>query len=174
MRARPRLGDLPNVLSLSRVLLAAGFVAADGAALRAGLIGVAGLSDALDGWLARRLNAATLSGALIDPIADRIFVVAAAVTLVASDVLTTPAAVVLMARDIATAIGFFVALGVPRLRPREFRARVSGKVVTVLQFMALFCAVVVPALFGPALVLVAVTAAWSILDYTLAGWRGGA
>src|SRR5919108_1755841 len=98
MRARPQLGDLPNVLSLSRLLLAVGFVAADGAMARVGLVGAAGLSDVLDGWLARRLNVATRWGALLDPIADRVFVLAATLSLVASDALSAPAALVLLAR----------------------------------------------------------------------------
>ncbi|MFN2566074.1 MAG: CDP-alcohol phosphatidyltransferase family protein [Gemmatimonadaceae bacterium] len=174
MRARPRLGDLPNVLSLSRILLAAGFVAADGVVLRAGLIGAAGLSDVLDGWLARRLNAATRWGALIDPFADRVFVLAATVTLAASGAITASAALVLLARDIATAVGFLVALAIPRLRPREFKARWLGKLVTVLQFAALLCAVVAPELFAPLLVLVGVGAAWSIVDYTVTSWRARA
>jgi cardiolipin synthase len=171
MRAHPRLGALPNVLSLSRILFAAGFVAADGTALRAGLIGAAGLTDVLDGWLARRLNVATSVGALVDPIADRIFVLAATATLVAGGAVTLPAALVLLTRDIATALGFFIALAVPRLRPREFKARWLGKLVTVLQFAALLCAIVTPRLFGPLLVLVAVIAVWSVVDYTTTALR---
>src|SRR5918997_1027089 len=135
MRAHPQLADLPNVLSLSRVLLAVGFVAADGAMMRVGLVGAAGLSDVLDGWIARRLNAATRWGALLDPAADRVFVVAAAFSLVASDALSANAALVVIARDIATAVGFLVALALPALRPGEFKARWLGKVVTVLQFI---------------------------------------
>ncbi len=171
MRARPRLGDLPNVLSLSRLLLAVGFVATDGAMARVGLVGAAGLSDVLDGWLARRLNVATRWGALLDPIADRVFVLAAALSLVASGALTALAALVLLARDIATAIGFAVALVVPSLRPEEFKARWLGKLVTILQFITLFAALAAPAFVGPLLALLAVASASSIIDYTVVLWR---
>jgi cardiolipin synthase len=171
MRAHLQLADLPNMLSLSRVLLAVGFVAADGAMMRVGLVGAAGLSDVLDGWVARRLNAATRWGALLDPAADRIFVVAAALSLVASGALSVPAALVLIARDIATAVGFLVALAVPSLSPREFKARWLGKLVTVLQFSTILTALVAPALVGPLLVIVAVASAWSIADYTAVLWR---
>jgi CDP-diacylglycerol--glycerol-3-phosphate 3-phosphatidyltransferase/cardiolipin synthase len=174
MRAHLRLRDLPNVLSLSRVLFAAGFVALDGTAARAGIIGVAGLTDVLDGWLARRLDVATRWGALLDPAADRIFVLAAALTLIASGGMTAAAAIVLLARDIATAIGFLVALALRRFRPTEFKARWLGKLVTVLQFATLLAAVAAPAITGPMLVLVAVSAAWSIVDYTVALWRSRA
>ena len=171
MRVHPQLGDLPNVLSLSRVIFAVGFVAADGAMTRVGLVGAAGLSDVLDGWIARRLNAATRWGALLDPAADRVFVLAAALSLVASGALSVSAALVLIARDIATALGFLVALAVPWLRTREFKARWLGKLVTVFQFIVLLAALVAPAIVGPLLVLVAVTSAWSIVDYTTVLWR---
>lgn len=171
MRARVRLRDLPNVLSLSRLVFAVGFVAADGAAARVGFVGAAGLSDVLDGWLARRLNVATPWGALIDPAADRIFVLAAAASLLASDALTVPAALVLISRDIATAIGFLVAIVVPWLRPTEFKARWLGKLVTVLQFLTLLAVLVAPTLATPLLVIVAVVSAWSIIDYTAVLWR---
>jgi cardiolipin synthase (CMP-forming) len=174
MRARPRLRDLPNVLSLTRVFFAASFVAADGVATRAGIIGVAGLTDLLDGWLARRLNAATRRGALIDPVADRVFVLAATVTLVADGLLGVGSALVVLARDIATAVGFLVALVVPWLRAQDFKARWLGKVVTILQFLTLFAALVARALLRPLLAAVAVTAAAAITDYTLALWRSRA
>ncbi len=171
MRAHPQLADLPNVLSLSRVLLAVGFVAADGAMTRVGLVGAAGLSDVLDGWIARRLNAATRWGALLDPAADRVFVVAAAFSLVASDALSANAALVVIARDIATAVGFLVALALPALRPGEFKARWLGKVVTVLQFITILAALVAPPLVRILLVIVAAASAWSIADYTAVLWR---
>jgi len=174
MRARPRLGDLPNVLSLSRILLGAGFVVADAGIVRAGLIAVAGLTDVLDGWVARRLNADTRWGALIDPLADRVFVLAATVALVTSGALTAAAAAVLLARDVATALGFLVALIVPGLRADAFKARGLGKLVTALQLTTLLSAIVARALTGPLLVLVGVAAAWSIVDYTRAVWRARA
>jgi cardiolipin synthase len=171
MRARPRLGDLPNVLSLSRIVLGAGFIAADAGIVRAGLIAIAGFTDVLDGWVARRLNAESRWGALIDPLADRIFVLAATLALVASGALTALAAAVLLARDAATALGFIVALVVPGLRTDAFRARGLGKLVTALQLITLLSAIVARRLTGPLLVLVAVAAAWSIVDYTRALWR---
>jgi phosphatidylglycerophosphate synthase len=162
------------MVSMSRLLFAAGFVVTDGVAVRAGIVGAAGLSDILDGWLARRLHAATRWGALIDPIADRVFVVAVAVSLIRGGALTVPAALVLVARDVATALGFVVALTVPRLRAAELKARGLGKLVTALQYATLLAALVAPGLIGPSLVLVAVAAAWSIVDYAGALWRARA
>jgi cardiolipin synthase len=174
MRALPRLRDLPTMLSLSRILFAAGFLAVDGAIARAGLIGVAGVTDLLDGFLARRWNVVSRWGALLDPLGDHVFMFVATITLVAGGALTIPAAVVLLARDIATAVGFLVALAVPRLRHEEFKARWPGKLVTAFQFATLLSVVLAPSLTWPLLVLVAVGSVSSIVDYAIAVWRARA
>jgi cardiolipin synthase (CMP-forming) len=174
MRALPHLRDLPTMLSLSRLVFAAGFVAADGAVLRAGLIGIAGVTDLLDGFLARRWNVVTKVGALLDPIGDHVFMFVATITLVASDALSVPAAAVLLARDVATAVGFAIAIAVPRLRHEEFKARWPGKVVTALQFATLLAVILVPALTWPLLVLVGIGSLSSIVDYAVAVWRARA
>jgi cardiolipin synthase (CMP-forming) len=174
MRALPHLRDLPTMLSLSRLVFAAGFVAADGAVLRAGLIGIAGVTDLLDGFLARRWNVVTKVGALLDPIGDHVFMFVATITLVASDALSVPAAAVLLARDVATAVGFAIAIAVPRLRHEEFKARWPGKVVTALQFATLLAVILVPTLTWPLLVLVGIGSLSSIVDYAVAVWRARA
>jgi cardiolipin synthase len=174
MRALPRIRDIPTLLSLSRLVFAAGFLAADGAMARAGLIGIAGLTDLLDGWLARRWNVVTRRGALLDPLGDHVFVLVATVTLVAGGALTVTAALILLARDIATAVGFLVALAIPRLRHEEFKARWPGKLVTAFQFTTLLAALVAPTLTWPLLVLVAVGSVLSIVDYAIAVWRARA
>jgi CDP-diacylglycerol--glycerol-3-phosphate 3-phosphatidyltransferase len=174
MRALPRLRDLPTLLSLSRILFAAGFVAVDGAIARAGLIGVAGVTDLLDGFLARRWNVVTRWGALLDPLGDHVFMSVATITLVMSGALGISAAVVLLARDIAIAIGFLVALAVPRLRHEEFKARWPGKLVTAFQFATLLSVLLAPSLTWPLLVLVAVGSVSSIVDYAIAVWRARA
>src|SRR5947209_9014040 len=80
MRGHLRAGlrRLPNILSLSRLLLAVLFVPA-GRPARIALICLAAVTDFLDGWLARRTHTTSRWGALVDPIADRIFVLVAIV-----------------------------------------------------------------------------------------------
>lgn len=168
------LQRLPNVISFSRLLLAAAFVAADSAPVRVVLLGVAGASDFLDGWLARRVNAASKWGALIDPIADRFFVLTAVSTLLFSGAIDTAGYFILISRDLATAIGFLVARIIPWLRPVEFRARWVGKFVTGFQLLTLVAALVAPGWTDPLLLVVALLSAWSIADYTLALWRARA
>jgi cardiolipin synthase len=80
----PALGDrvltLPNVLSLLRLLGVPVFLwlilvpEADGAAVL--LLAAAGVTDWLDGWIARRWNQTSQVGRLLDPLADRLYILA--------------------------------------------------------------------------------------------------
>ncbi len=165
------LWTLPNVVSLSRVVLAAGFVASTGPGQQLALVGAASLTDFLDGWLARRRNAVTRWGALLDPIADRVFVLAAVGTFVAHDTLSIWQAVALLLRDVMTVIGFFVARSVAWLRRVHFRARPLGKVVTGFQLGTLFALILVPRLAPWLVGVVLLLAVAATVDYTLLLWR---
>ena len=168
MAARATLRALPNIISSSRVLLAAGFVAVPNAETRLGLVGLAAATDFLDGWLARRARWTTRWGALIDPIADRVFVLVAVSTFLFTGALTTLGYFVMISRDLMTAVGFLVARAVPWLRPVEFKARFLGKLVTVLQLFTFVCILRFPALVSLYLWVVGITSALSIIDYTVA------
>src|SRR5258705_8004721 len=171
MTPRRALGTIPNLLSCSRLVLAAGFVAAGAHEARVGLIGAAAVPDFLDGWIARRVRATSRWGALLDPIADRVFVLTAVGTFLFTGALSTSAYFILLMRDLATAVGFVVARIIPWLRPVEVKARALGKGVTVLQLLTLAAVLVLPEAVRPLLVGVAVTSVLSIADYTLALWR---
>jgi cardiolipin synthase len=171
---RRTLDSLPNLLSWSRLVLAAGFVASGATEARVGLIGAAAVTDFLDGWLARRVHATSRWGALLDPIADRIFVLTVVGTFLFTGALSTPAYFILITRDLATAVGFLVARIIPWLRPVEFKARILGKVVTVLQLLTLAAVLVAPSAVPLLLGGVAMASLLSIADYTLALWRARA
>jgi CDP-diacylglycerol--glycerol-3-phosphate 3-phosphatidyltransferase/cardiolipin synthase len=168
--SRAELRRLPNVLSLSRLLLAVLFIPA-GRALRIVLILLAAVSDFLDGWLARRTHATTRWGALVDPIGDRLFVLVVIAVYVLDSELSVLEAVLFLLRDIATALGFLVARVVPSLRAVEFKARLPGKIVTVLQLVTLIALVAGAHPLTPYIALVALAAVIAIVDYTHAVWR---
>lgn len=174
MSPRRTLVRLPNVLSSSRIVLAAAFVLVPDREVRIALIGAAALSDFLDGWLARRVKATSRWGALLDPIGDRVFALTAVGTYLFTGMLGTGAYFVLIMRDLATALGFVVARAIPWLRPVVFKARMSGKVVTVLQLVTLAAVLVAPRAVQSLLVVVAIVSVISIVDYTLALWRARA
>ena len=116
MRRRTSL-VLLNTLSLSRLPLAALFVWNESVAVRVALVVAAAFTDFLDGWIARRKHLESYWGALIDPLADRGFVMVALLTYMLEGRLTLVAFGVLVVRDVATGLGFLVARVVPRLRP---------------------------------------------------------
>jgi CDP-diacylglycerol--glycerol-3-phosphate 3-phosphatidyltransferase len=174
MTPRHSLVRLPNLLSFSRLVLAAGFVAVGETEARVGLIGAAAVTDFLDGWLARRANATTRWGALLDPIADRVFVLTVAGTFLYTGTLSPWGFLVVLMRDIATAVGFLVARVIPWLRAVKFQARFGGKVVTVLQLLTLAAVLVYPAAVRVLLGGVAFASVVSIADYTYALWRARA
>lgn len=173
MRRRTNL-VLLNALSLSRLPFAVFFVLADHPLVRVGWVLAAALTDFLDGWIARHKHLESYWGALIDPLADRGFVMVALLTFVVEGKLTPLEFGVLVVRDVATGVGFLVARIVPRLRPVMFKARMLGKVVTTLQLAALLAVLLAPVLVVPLVIAVGVTAVASVADYTAAVWRSAA
>ncbi|HEX6628041.1 MAG TPA: CDP-alcohol phosphatidyltransferase family protein [Gemmatimonadaceae bacterium] len=168
------LVTLPNTISLSRVLLALAFVVSSDPRGRIVLIAVAGITDFMDGWLARHEKTESTAGALLDPLADRIFVLVAISTYLVEGLLTTGQYFLFLTRDIATAVGFLVAKIIPTLRPAVFRARLLGKIVTVVQLVALVAILILPELTDTLIVTIAVISAASVVDYSIALWRGRA
>lgn len=174
MAARAGLRALPNIISSSRVLLAAAFAVAGDSNARLGLVGLAGLTDFLDGWVARRGQWTSRTGALIDPIADRVFVLVAVLTLVFTDALSPIGCLIMISRDIMTAIGFIVARIVPMLQEIPFKARMSGKVVTTLQLVTFAAILRMPDWVTPCLWVVGATSLYSVVDYTYMLWKARA
>ncbi len=125
---------LPNFLTAGRLcaapltawLILKGY---DAAAL--GVFAFAGLSDALDGYLARRFAYATRFGAYLDPAADKILMLASFVTLTMIHAVPFWLTALVIARDLAIVIG----VGVAWLfaLPLKIEPLYIGKVSTVIQ-----------------------------------------
>ena len=160
------------LLSLSRLVFAALFLLSASPAARVLLVALAGLSDFLDGWLARRYGLTTRWGALLDPVADRAFIVVAFATLVLEGAMTTLELFIVIMRDLFTAVAFLFAKSIPWLRTADFRARFPGKVVTVLQLATLIAILIVPPLAVWLVIAVGITSIWAIGDYTASVLRG--
>jgi cardiolipin synthase len=171
MAARARLRALPNILSSSRVLLGAAFVMFESVNVRLALVGMAGATDFLDGYIARRAQWTSRWGALIDPIADRVFALIAVSAFLFNGALSTIGYFVMISRDLMTAVGFLVARLIPWLKPVTFRARLSGKVVTVLQLVVFVALLEFPEWVNALLWVVGLVSLYSVVDYTVALWR---
>ncbi len=161
----------PNLVSGSRVALAVAFVAVEAAPVRVALLLVASFSDFLDGWLARRAELTSRFGALLDPVADRLFVMAVVFTFVAEGHLSAWHASALLFRDVLSLIGWIVARNVRWLRAIPFRARKAGKLVTALQFLALLSVLLAPSLVNALVLAAFVVGVVATVDYTLMLWR---
>lgn len=164
--ARGRLLTIPNVLSLLRLPLAVVFMLAESNAGRALIIIAAGISDGVDGWLARRLRQASGAGQIVDPITDKLFVLVALATLTARGELSAWMVPALLARDIYTSFAYFI---VKALDWRvHFKARFIGKTVTVLQLSVMLAALLLPRAVIPLLIVTAAASLVAIIDYTKA------
>src|SRR5207248_4692015 len=96
-----------NIVSVSRVVLTPVVVVliavqTNAAAYAAAAVFVAGgLTDLLDGYLARRYGSATLTGAWLDPLSDKLLVAATIITLTAIGRFPLWAAAVIIVREVA-------------------------------------------------------------------------
>lgn len=139
---RYRARDLtngPTLLSLLRVPLAAVFpLTLDRPALGLVVLACAALTDVLDGWIARRFDLATPTGAVVDGLTDKTFVAAVLVSLLATHRMTFGEAALLGTRELGELplVVWLAASPEARRRKVEDRANVFGKAATVLQFAA--------------------------------------
>lgn len=117
-RVDERILTVPNALSFVRLLLVPVFLwlvlgpEADGLALL--VLMISGITDYLDGKLARSLNQASKIGAILDPVADRLYILAVVIGLGLRDIIPWWLAIILPLRDV-----FLFSL-VPFLRTRGY------------------------------------------------------
>jgi CDP-diacylglycerol--glycerol-3-phosphate 3-phosphatidyltransferase/cardiolipin synthase len=163
-----RIATIPNMVSLSRIPMAAAFAVLHTADERLLLLAAAAATDVLDGFIARRVGAVTRIGALIDPLADRCFVLVAVVCLLAESSITELAALILAVRDIAVVLAFAASRWWTRLRKVRFIARPPGKVVTALQLATVGVAYLAPPWLATFVAVTGVASVVAIVDYARA------
>lgn len=131
------LVNAPTLLSLMRVPLAAVFpLTVEAPAMSLTVLGAAALTDVLDGYVARKFELATPTGAVVDGITDKLFVGAVLVTLLVTGRMAPVDLVLLGTREIfELPLVLWLSLS-PSARRRkvEDRANVFGKAATTLQF----------------------------------------
>jgi CDP-diacylglycerol---glycerol-3-phosphate 3-phosphatidyltransferase len=137
--------NLPNVLTVFRILLVPVLVAAllsegpSGDLLAAIVFAVASFTDALDGWIARRRKSESTFGKLMDPLADKLLVTSALVSLVSLDRLSAWVAMVIIARELAVTGLRQIAIE----QGHVVAASVWGKLKTVAQVAMVLCLIAV-------------------------------
>jgi CDP-diacylglycerol---glycerol-3-phosphate 3-phosphatidyltransferase len=154
---------LPNLLSLVRLALAPVFIVVSSDIVRMAILIVAVATEWLDGWLARHLGQTTRTGELLDPTADRLFVLSALAAMIAQGRLAAWELALLLFRDVFTALGGAV-VALLHL-PVALRARRPGKWVTTLQLLTLALLIVAPAYATGPVVLTGVAGVVAAADY---------
>ena len=158
---------VPNLLSILRLVLAACFpLIAPG--WRLPVVVAGGLSDFLDGFVARRFNAGSPSGQLLDGIADKLFVFSVVLTLTLSGPLAWWQMLLVIARDLSVAfMATYVAMRRDWAAFRGLVPTLLGKVTTGLQF-AFFATILLWAdthFATVVLTLTALSSAWAAAEY---------
>src|SRR5712692_9281188 len=132
------LAQLPNALTIARLALIPAYVAlilgADGGRSwpAAIVFGVAGITDQVDGFLARRWNVESRFGKIADPLADRLMIDAAVILLWHAGRLPWVALAIPL-RDVLLLVGYKPAVG----RGYTFEVNLLGKVATWLLYASL-------------------------------------
>jgi CDP-diacylglycerol--glycerol-3-phosphate 3-phosphatidyltransferase len=128
--------NVPNILTIGRIILIPGFVVVlmlGHYYIAAVIFIIASLTDALDGFIARKYDATSNFGKLMDPLADKILVLSALVCLVELGDIPGWMVIVMLTRE-------FLITGLRAIAARDglvIAADLSGKIKTVFQMLAI-------------------------------------
>jgi cardiolipin synthase len=131
-------------------------------------VAAAAASDFVDGRLARRLGPSR-TGVVLDPVADKLFMLAGFLTVAHHGLLTWWEIALVLSRDITAALGALGALLVGR--PLALPARAGGKAVTVCQLLTLVAYIAGSPLVRPLAWATAAISVYAIWDYGRAAAR---
>jgi CDP-diacylglycerol---glycerol-3-phosphate 3-phosphatidyltransferase len=137
--------NLPNLLTVARIMLVPVLVVAllgntpSGDVLAAVVFALASLTDFVDGYLARSRDSITTFGKLMDPLADKLLIVAALIALVSLNRLAAWVAMVIIARELAVTVLRLSATQAGVI----MAASTFGKVKTCLQIAAILAVIAV-------------------------------
>lgn len=158
-----------DAISLVRIPLAVAFPLMNGVTERLVLIGAAALTDFSDGWVARRWGGSRL-GAVLDPIADKLFMASAFAVVLVSGKLAPLEVLAVVIRDLVASVAFFIT--VARRRSTAVPARAGGKAVTLLQLCTLVAFVLDSAAYlRPLAWATGAVALYAIYDYSIPFFR---
>src|SRR5580704_15396609 len=162
--------NLPNVLTVLRIMLVPALVVAllgntpGGDVLAAVVFALASLTDFVDGYLARARDSITTFGKLMDPLADKLLIVAALISLVSLHRLAAWVAMVIITRELAVTV---LRLGATQAGV-VMGSSMFGKVKACLQIAAILAVIAVhgqPAWVSALLYLAVAVTVLSGLDY---------
>jgi cardiolipin synthase len=167
--------DIPNLITVGRILLVPPVVWAllqEKYSLALLLFFVAGASDALDGFLAKRYDWTSRLGALLDPLADKALLVSCYAVLTWNGLLPVWLLVLVLLRDLVIVSGAVVYHF--RIERLEAEPTLISKLNTLMQILLVLLVIVYqafhwgdPAWLGTLVYLVTLTTIWSGIDYVV-------
>ena len=173
--------NIPNILTLARILAVPLFLSLlvegeNDAALAVFL--TAGITDAVDGMIARMWNMRTELGAHMDPLADKLLVVSSFIALGIMGLVPRPLMIIVITRDVVILGGFLLTAAIVG-KSMEMAPSISGKLTTFTQLLSVTLVLIDLAqwLDIPTVVLNAVFVAtglasfWSGSGYVLRGMK---
>jgi cardiolipin synthase len=134
---------LPNILTLLRILAVPVFAISVwyGRTFEACTIfALAGLTDMLDGYIARRFNQKSTVGAVLDPAADKLLMTTAFVLMAMPNeylAIRIPAWVAILAISRDVAISLVALMSSNHFEPAKFRPSILGKLTTAVQLLTI-------------------------------------
>lgn len=145
---KPRdLVTVPNLITYVRFLLVPPFVyffLKENYIMAGVMIGLSGLSDCFDGFFARKLNQVTSLGKILDPIADKVTLIAVAVCMLIYMPAILPIMLVLVVKEFLMLLGGFVLL-IKKIAPPP--ANIFGKVATLVFYFTICIIIFLKAVF---------------------------
>lgn len=131
---------IPNLISLLRLPLALLFLQ-ENSTLRLFAVVIAGVTDALDGFLARRYGQSSQLGTILDPLTDKIFVLTALTVFFLENKLTYLEVLTMLSRDFAVIIFGIYLVYNKSFSLSKVEAFWCGKLFTTLQLFVLLALV---------------------------------
>jgi cardiolipin synthase len=128
--------SIPNLITLARILLVPVIVwaiASNQMQIAFALFLIAGLSDLVDGFLAKRFGMATELGAYLDPLADKAMIVSIYVTLGIADIIPRWLVILVVSRDIMIVAAIMLSWLIDK--PVKLKPLTVSKLNTVAQIL---------------------------------------
>lgn len=138
---------VPNALSVLRIIIIpffAWFFLQDRLVLAVGVLVLSGMSDCVDGFIARKLNQVTELGKMLDPLADKLTQGVVALCLAIKFPVICPVLLVFIVKEL---VMLCCAIGLLKRKKRPCAAKWYGKVATVMFYVSVAAIVVMDGFF---------------------------
>lgn len=142
---KKKIFTIPNIISFFRLLLIPvivySYVFLDNNILALGLIILSGLTDVIDGKIARKFNMVSDLGKILDPVADKLTQIAVIACLVFKYKIMLLVVIILTIKEIALAITGLLTISSAK---KVYSAEWHGKLCTVIIYSTMFLLLLIP------------------------------